>query len=102
MALGGVPANRTEVVFILLDYLCGTCDSLTESLQERAAIYDYIPCGGCGAMAGRTISPVRGKMGLASVSTGKNERPAGTLNTEPLADGMRYSQWRKKYSVKRG
>lgn len=91
-------------MFILLDYYCSTCDKLTESLQERGAVFDYIKCGSgyCSGMAGRTISPVRVKTPLATVSRGPvAERPANALDTRPLAEGMSHRQWRKQYSVKR-
>jgi hypothetical protein len=80
--------------FILLEYLCPTCGQRIESLETRAAPSTQIPH--CDTLAPRVPSAVHGRVKAGEVVSGtSDERPPGVLNTEPLADGQPYSEWRK-------
>lgn len=79
--------------WIMIEYLCPTCGQRFESLEDRAAPSAQLPH--CEAQAARVLSAVRGRVKIGEVRRGKNEeRPPGVLNTEPLADGQPYADWR--------
>lgn len=83
--------------FVLLEFLCPEHDRF-ESLEDRATAPDAAPCPQCGASSPWVISAPMGRVKLGSVTTGKFEPPPHryALDTRPLADGMKYSDWKKK------
>ena len=84
--------------WIALEYLCGTCHERIERFEDRAAIPTEIECS-CGGHAERAISAVKGKVvwGSAASRGGREDPPhPGMMDTRPLADGMKRSEWKKK------
>lgn len=59
-------------------------------------------CGdGNNGVAIRVLSPVMGRMKLASATRGKNgPAPSNVISTEALADGMPRKQWDKQRRLK--
>lgn len=80
----------------MLEYLCETCGERIESLERRADPAASLPH--CDGRAVRVPSAVTGRrVKISEVTRGKSdERPPGVLNTEPLADGMPRSEWKKR------
>ena len=61
--------------------------------------YDFAGCPECGESARWVPSPVSGRVKISEWLRGKSDpRPPETycMNTEPLADGMPYTEWRAK------
>lgn len=86
--------------WFLLDYRCRSCGSVSESLESRSAPAKTIapPCG-CAARADRVLSPIRiGTVWGYAAVRGKSDPPPTPeyLDTEPLADGVSYDDWKKK------
>lgn len=83
--------------YINLDFYCGDCDATTSDLVERPPPDSY-PCEICGALAERCLSAVRLKTQLVTVTRGKPDPMPSPLamDTQPLADGMPYYEWREK------
>lgn len=83
---------------ILVDYLCTepSCGLRFESLEHRP-FPEQVFCPTCFGVSNWTPSPVATHMPVAwAVSTGKSDpKPPGIADTEPLADGMKMSEWRK-------
>jgi len=73
-----------------------------ESLLPRAeaAYTSSHGCPSCGVASARVLSaPKVGTVWGAAASHAKSNAPhenPAVLNTQPLADGMRYSDWKKK------
>lgn len=84
-------------MYVLLEYLCTSCAQRTESLELRGCPPLAIKCE-CGGIAERTISAVRSGTvwGAAATRGPHQERPPGALDTRPLAEGMRYDDWRAR------
>ena len=81
--------------YVMAEYLCPTCGRV-ESLETRPApkwiTHD------CGSKAEACISATHFKTCYATVTRGKSDPPPSpmALNTEPLASGMKRSEFRKK------
>lgn len=81
---------------MLREFFCDTCTLLVESLEKRGAEDSEKPCG-CGGRQRRCMSAPRPATVWGAVATGKSdERPPGVMDTSALADGMPYTEWRKK------
>jgi putative FmdB family regulatory protein len=88
------------VSFLLLDYACTKCGHVFESFENRSAPAALLPCPQCHAGAERALSPVRsmtvwGYAATRAKSNAPHENPV-VLNTQPLADGMKHSEWKKR------
>jgi len=81
--------------WIMVEYLCPEHGRF-ESLEVRPAPSSRA-CE-CGSSADLAVSAVSCKMPYGEiVARGENdERPPGVPNTEKLADGMSYSDWKKE------
>jgi hypothetical protein len=94
------------VSFIVAEYLCpehGRFDELVER-QENGEAPDAVQCpcpindATCGLSSSWTISAPLGRVKIGEVTQGKvrkAEVPTWT-DTEPLANGMSVSDWKKK------
>jgi DNA-directed RNA polymerase subunit RPC12/RpoP len=86
--------------FICVEYLCERCGERFESLEDRAAISPSLPH--CGSKATRVISAAHTKTFLVTaVNRGYSPPPPRALSTRSLAEGERYSEWRKARSEAR-
>jgi len=80
--------------WVIYEYLCPSCGQRLESLEQRSTAAVALPH--CGTQALRVPSAISGRVKIGEVGRGKSdERPPGVMNTEPLADGMGYKEWRK-------
>ena len=84
--------------WMLAEYVCEApgCDrGRFEELQVRPAPREH-PCPTCGAAADRVISAPKLKTFWVSADKGKKMAPPSKLaqDTEPLAEGMKLSEWR--------
>lgn len=84
----------------LIEFECPDHGRFEELLpRSEAALTSSHGCPSCGAVSDRIISaPKAGTVWGAAVSRGKSDpRPnPGVLNTESLADGRKYSDWKKE------
>jgi len=88
--------------YLMVEYLCGSCGLRSESLEDRGAVAQEIPCARCGSPAVRAVSAVMCKIPLATVTRGKNgPPPERALDTRELGDGMPLREWRKKVRAAR-
>lgn len=80
---------------LLADWRCPV-HGVFEEYASRDA--DDVPCPECGTSSPWSPSPVRGKVKIAEVHTGKYEPPPapGFLNTRELGEGMDEQEWRDK------
>lgn len=89
--------------WIMLEYQC-SCGDRVESLERRSDPSSSIDHG-CGEMAVRCLSAVRGSVKLGEVTRGRSEPPPPeVLDTRPLADGMPLAEFRarrRKYHADR-
>lgn len=89
-------------MWIITEYLCGTCGERFESLEDRTAVPETAThcCGGIGQ---RVISAPSVKVCYATATTGKSDGPPSphATDTRALADGMSTSDWRISRQKKR-
>lgn len=93
---------------VVAEYRCEACGDFEETLQRDANgdPPDVCPCPGCGEPAAWTISaPQMQVWSVPCVATVRGgdmtDRPPGMLDTRPLAEGMKMSEWRKQQAQHR-
>ncbi len=88
---------------IVMEYMCPEHGRF-ESLEPRATAPDSLPCPeidphdvDCGLASPWSPSAPKPHMAVGVVQTGSSvERPPTALDTRPLADGMKLSEWKKR------
>jgi hypothetical protein len=70
---------------------------------SRAAVPDTQPCPSCGVTSRWTIGAphLKTTWGAAGSTMRSGERPPNTLDTRPLAEGMKKTEWDAMHAKKR-
>lgn len=79
------------------DYLCDEHGRF-DALVDRAENPDRFPCPDCGELAPWVISAPMGRVNRIEVLRGQSDTVKthpGMLDTQPLAEGVPYGQWKK-------
>lgn len=85
----------------LLEYHCEDCGLTGESLERRGEIPPEKPCE-CGGVARKCISAAKWRQVWGAVVTGTSDpRPPEAMDTRPLAEGQKWSEWKKHRRRKR-
>lgn len=75
---------------------CGIFDETIKRSEDGEGV--FVPCQLCGQPSERIASAVLGRIKLGEVTRGKVEKAPtpGHCDTEPLADGMSFTEWKKQ------
>jgi hypothetical protein len=89
------------VSYVALDYLCPECGVTFESFEKRANPASELPH--CNSLAPRVLSsPMVLTQGVSVTRSSRSDGPPpGAIDTRPLADGMKHSDWKAKRRAER-